>query len=85
MAAIQRFFQQQLEIEGAVWLTWWKDPGWAVSPPEHDYRDTMPLRPEDIAELYAPVIRVCGLFCLWPTCLEELLYLCRLVQHISLV
>jgi hypothetical protein len=54
---IKEWFKKQEEIEGSVWLTHWRDPGFTESPPDHDYRDSLPLRPEQIAELYAPVIR----------------------------
>ena len=53
------FFRRQEEAHGAVWLTHWKLPeDFALTPPEHDYRDRFPVRPEDVAAQYAPVVRV---------------------------
>lgn len=47
------------DVEGATWLTHWKAPETlTMKPPEHDYRDRLPVRPEHIAEQYAPVVKV---------------------------
>ena len=55
----KEFFRRQEEAHGAVWLTHWKLPeDFALTPPEHDYRDRFPVRPEDVAAQYAPVVRV---------------------------
>ena len=59
MGWIKDFFKHQEEVEGAVWLTHWKLPeDFTLEPPDHDYRDSLPIRPEEIAEQYAPVVRV---------------------------
>jgi hypothetical protein len=45
--------------EGETWLTHWKLPeSFTAKPPDGDYRDTLPVRPEHVAEQYKPVIRV---------------------------
>ncbi len=47
------------EVEGETWLTHWKLPEtFSLSPPEGDYRDHLPARPEHIAEQYEPVVKV---------------------------
>lgn len=46
------------DVEGATWLTHWKLPEtFTLAPPEGDYRDRLPIRPEHIAEQYAPVVK----------------------------
>lgn len=46
------------DVEGATWLTHWKPPETlTMKPPEGDYRDRLPVRPEQIAEQYAPVVK----------------------------
>ncbi|BDA45424.1 hypothetical protein COCOBI_07-2110 [Coccomyxa sp. Obi] len=46
------------EVEGDTWLTHWKLPEtFSLSPPDGDYRDHLPVRPEHIAEQYEPVVK----------------------------
>ena len=50
------------EVEGETWLTHWKLPEtFSLSPPDGDYRDHLPARPEHIAEQYEPVVKVTSL------------------------
>lgn len=45
-------------VEGETWLTHWKLPQtFTLSPPDGDYRDTLPIRPEFVAEQYKPVVK----------------------------
>lgn len=49
---------------GNAWKTNWKVPeGVTLRSSQTDYRDSLPIRPEDIAEQLAPVVKVSSCDC----------------------